>query len=82
MKAISEETEFLELDELALSLINGGDFNPDKTPSGENGPDGKPMSCTQVFAQGHCSQACVGALLQDWKRLKGQQPPATPAPKK
>jgi hypothetical protein len=80
MKSSHEQTEFMELDELALSLINGGEFNPDKTPSGEQGPDGKEMTCTQVFAQGHCSQKCVGALLDDWKRLKGQQTPSTPAP--
>jgi hypothetical protein len=83
MKSSQEQTEFIELDELALSLISGGEFNPDKTGSGEQGPDGKEMTCTQVFAQGHCSQKCVGALLDDWKRLKGQQQPApAPAPKK
>jgi len=67
-------TDFIELDDLALSLIHGGEFNPDTTPSGERGPDGKEMTCGQVFAGGHCSQKCVGALLDDWKRLKGQQP--------
>jgi len=66
-----EPTPFVTLDELALSLITGGDFNPDTAPSGEGG-----LTCTQVFAQGHCSTQCVGGLLEDWKRLKGQQPPA------
>jgi len=68
-------TDFVELDDLALSLIHGGDFDPDHTPSGETDPKtGKEMTCTQVFAGGHCSGKCVGALLEDWKRLKGQQP--------
>jgi hypothetical protein len=76
MTPIHERAEFIELDELALELVSGGEFDPDKTPSGEGN-----LTCTQVFAQGHCSSQCVGALLQDWKRLKGQQSPA-PAPQK
>ncbi len=71
------DSDFIDLDELALAFVNGGDFDPDKTPSGEQDPTtGKEMTCTQVFAQGHCSGQCVGALLQDWKRLKGVQPVA------
>lgn len=78
MRATFEETEFIELDELALSLINGGEFNPDTTPSGEQDPNtGKPMSCGEVFKAGHCSQQCINPLFKDWQRLKGQ--PATPA---
>ena len=63
-------SDFIELDQLALELVNGGEFDPDKTPSGEGN-----LNCTQVFAQGHCSSQCVGGLLEDWKRLKGQQQP-------
>jgi|HubBroStandDraft_5_1064220.scaffolds.fasta_scaffold1425267_1 hypothetical protein len=67
--------DLIELDELALDFVNGGDFDPDKTPAGEKDPKtGKELNCTQVFAQGHCSGQCVGALLQDWKRLKGVKP--------
>ncbi|HEV7558795.1 MAG TPA: hypothetical protein VGO00_25160 [Kofleriaceae bacterium] len=60
--------EIVELDVLALQLIHGAAFNPDTTPSGEGN-----QTCTQVFAQGHCSQTCVQGLLKDWQRLKGQQ---------
>ncbi len=76
MRPIHDRTDFIELDQLALELVSGGEFDPDKAPSGEAN-----LTCSQVFAQGHCSTQCVGALLQDWKRLKGQQPP-TPAPPK
>jgi hypothetical protein len=69
--------DIIELDQLALELVHGGEFDPDKTPSGEGN-----LTCSQVFAQGHCSTQCVGALLQDWKRLKAQQPAPAPAPKK
>ena len=51
----------------------GGEFDPDTAPAGEKDQKtGKEMTCSEVFAKGHCSQKCVGALLGDWKRLKGR----------
>lgn len=78
---------FADLEQLVMSLLrgvrtstpapapatSGGGFDPDTAPAGEKDPTtGQEMTCSQVFAKGHCSQKCVGALLGDWKRLKGR----------
>jgi len=71
---------FADLEQLVMSLLGRaqnsatqGGFDPDTAPAGEKDKaTGKDMTCSEVFAKGHCSQKCVGALLTDWKRLNGR----------